>query len=411
MNTNTFHLLKTSRFLPLFITQFFGAFNDNVFKNAMAILMVYRLANTVHMNSETLVMLAGAIFIIPFFLFSSLAGQLADKYEKSRLIAIIKLIEIILMLIAACSFYTANLYLMFFVLWMLGMHSTFFGPLKYAILPDQLHENELVAGNGLIEAGTFLAILIGTMIGSGFILHMHGTLLISSLLLLVALGGWISSFYIPVSSNYNSTIKINFNILHGTWRLMVYATQRKDIFLSILGISWFWLFGSVFLLALPVFVKDSLHAGATIVTLFLTLFSVGLGIGAILCNKLVKGKVDTRYVPLGVLGVSIFTIDLYFASHYPFASINGWRLSLDLLLMAICGGIYTVPLYGLMQQRSELSHRSRVIASNNILNALFMVMGALAATALGKMGLSVSQILLAMAIVNLLVAIGLSFRR
>lgn len=419
MKATQLDLLKTRRFLPLFITQFLGAFNDNTFKNALVILITYRLAALVGWNSQILVTMAAGIFILPFFIFSATAGQLADKFEKSKLISIIKFIEIILMMIAALGFYLQSVSLLMIVLFSLGTHATFFGPLKYAILPDNLHENELIAGNGIIEAGTFLSILLGTIFGGLLILHPQGELIISTIVLLVALGGWLASLLIPKTHNYNLTLKVNYNFIQETVRLIQYSKTQWDIYLSILGISWFWLIGATFLAEFPAFAKDILHANEHVVTFFLTLFSIGMAVGALLCNRLLKGKVHATYVPLGALGMTIFITDLYFASaHLQSISVNeligltlflksfhGWRISFDLILIAICGGLYTVPLYAILQQRSEKEHRARVIASNNIINALFMVIAAVATMAMLKMGFTVTKVFLTIAIINLVVAL------
>lgn len=419
MEINQISLLKTRRFLPLFATQFMGAFNDNTFKNALVILITYRLADLAGMNAQILVTLAGGFFILPFFLFSATAGQLADKFEKSRMISIIKFIEIILMVLATVGFYQQSISLLMTVLFLLGTHATFFGPLKYAILPDALHENELIAGNGLIEAGTFLAILSGTILGGVCILINGGEYLISAIVVLIAIGGWLTSWLIPKSQSHNPALRVHYNIFKETRQLIEYSKKRWDIYLSILGISWFWLIGATFLAEFPVFAKESLHANESVVTLFLTLFSIGMALGSLYCNRLLKGKVNATYVPLGALGMTIFTVDLYFASAHaivePGASLitlgqflltfTGWRIAIDLLLIAICGGIYTVPLYAILQNRSEKAHRARVIASNNIVNALFMVGAAIATVFMLKLGFSVPQVFLTIAIANAAVAV------
>lgn len=411
-------LLKTARFLPLFITQFLGAFNDNVFKNALVILITYRLVATAGFNSQILITFAAGIFILPFFLFSAIAGQLADKYEKSRLISIIKLVEIILMVIAALGFYFQNVTLLMTVLFLLGTQAAFFGPLKYAILPEQLKENELIAGNGLVEAGTFIAILLGTILGGILILHVHGEYIISAIILVVAIAGWAASLFIPQTSSHPIT-KINYHFIKETITLMQYAKKRWDIFLCILGISWFWLVGATFLAEFPVFVKDILYANEHVVTFFLAVFSIGLAIGSLLCNVLLKGKIHATYVPLAALGITLFTVDLYFAakgiSLIPMKELMslssflytfmGWHITCDLMLIAICGGIYTVPLYAILQSRSEKAHCAQVIASNNVLNALFMVLAAIFTMLMLKQGFSVSEVFLTIAVVNGAVAI------
>jgi acyl-[acyl-carrier-protein]-phospholipid O-acyltransferase/long-chain-fatty-acid--[acyl-carrier-protein] ligase len=413
MKSTQLMLLNTRRFLPLFLTQFLGAFNDNTFKNALVILITYRLANLTGLNSQMLVTLAAGIFILPFFLFSATAGDLADKIEKSRLISIIKFIEIILMIAATAGFYLQSVPVLMSVLFALGAHATFFGPLKYALLPEHLYADELVAGNGLIEAGTFISILLGTIIGGVFILQAHGEFVITSLILSFAVLGWITSLYIPKSAQH-ANIQMSYNIFKETKKLIQYSCTRKDIFLCILGISWFWLVGSIFLSQFPVLAKDVIHAKESIVTVFLAIFSIGLAIGSMLCNKLLKGKIHATYVPLGILGITLFTIDFYFAAQHVslmsqtglmnlsqfFQSFGNWRMMIDLLLLSICSGIYTVPLYALLQHRSSKEHCARVIASNNVINALFMVMAAIITMLLLKIGVTVIQLFLILAIAN-----------
>lgn len=419
MKNSQFTLLKTNRFLPLFITQFLGAFNDNTFKNALVILITYRLANSSALNPQILVTLAAGFFILPFFLFSATAGELADKYEKSRLISIIKGVEVILMVLASVGFYFHSVSLLMLVLFLLGAHATFFGPLKYAILPEQLKENELIAGNGLIEAGTFLSILLGTILGGVLILTAQGEFIISATVLIVAISGWFASLFIPKTINHNGALQIHYNFIKETVRLIQYSKSRPDIFLSILGISWFWLVGATFLTEFSVFAKDVLHANENVVTFFLAIFSIGLAIGSLLCNKLLNGKVHATYVPLGGLGITLFTVDLYLAANHmsglPIESLitlsqflntaTGWRIVIDLGLIAISGGLYTVPLYAILQQRSDKAHCARVIASNNVMNALFMVISAIATMIMLKFGMSVAQVFLAIAVVNGLVAV------
>lgn len=419
MQSSQFDLLKTRRFLPLFVTQFLGAFNDNVFKNALALLITYRIAETAGLSAQMLVTLAAGIFILPFFLFSATAGQLADKYEKSRLIAVIKLAEVALMILAVTGFYQQNIPLLLLVLFLLGTQAAFFGPLKYAILPDHLQENELIAGNGLIEAGTFLSILFGTILGGIFILLPGGAYIISGLILLMAVSGFVSSLYIPRAPSSNRALTVNYNVISETLDVIRYAKEKPQIFLSILGISWFWLVGATFLAEFPAFTKDVLLANEHVVTFFFAIFSIGIALGSLLCNWLVKGRVDATYVPLGALGMTLFTLDLYFASGYGeqlstaglitlgqfLQSGNGWRITVDLLLTAVSAGLYTVPLYAMVQHLSEEGHRARVIASNNIINAFFMVVAALVTLLMLKLGLSVSHVFLMLAIANGMVAI------
>ena len=417
MHREQFHLLVRRRFLPLFVTQSLGALNDNVFKNALVILVTYRIAERAGLNSQIMATLAAGLFILPFFLFSATAGQIADRFEKSRLIALIKACEIAFMAMAAIGFLAENTYFLLGVLFLMGVHSTFFGPLKYSILPAHLAENELLGGNGLIEAGTFLAILVGTIAGGLLILNDGGVILVSAAMVAVALAGFMSSLFIPRAPAAAPDLRIGVNILRETWNIMAYTAERRDVFLSMLGISWFWLVGATFLSQFPTFAKDTLRADEQVVTLFLATFSVGIGVGSLLCNRLLKSEISAKYVPFGALGMAVFSIDLYFASLNGepapgtllgvvsfLSGLTGWRISADLMLIAVCGGLYIVPLYAILQTRTEAAHRSRVIAGNNVLNALFMVIAAAATTAMLVFGFSVPDVFLTIAIADLAVA-------
>lgn len=419
MSKDQLALLTSRRFLPLFMTQFLGAFNDNVFKNALVILITYVAADKAGMNPQILVTLAAGIFILPFFVFSATAGQLADKHEKSRLIRVIKLVEILLMVSAAIGFYTSSVWLLMLVLFLMGAQSAFFGPLKYSILPEHLYEHELIGGNALVEAGTFLAILLGTIAGGLLILADNGVLYVSLLVFVVALAGWLSSRAIPHAAPSAPALKIHWNMAAETWRIIGFARESQDVFLAIIGISWFWLVGATFLAQFPTFAKITLGGDETVVTFFLTLFSVGIGIGSLLCNRLLKGEVSGLYVPLGAMGMAVFTIVLYFASRYLQPGADGSLLTVQgfilnpgywwvigaLLMIAICGGIYIVPLYAIMQARSEKSHRARVVAANNVLNALFMVVSAIATLGMFSLDFTVPDVFLTVGLVNIPVAL------
>ncbi|MDD9907419.1 MAG: acyl-[ACP]--phospholipid O-acyltransferase [Rhodospirillaceae bacterium] len=417
MSESQTYLLTTKRFLPLFVTQALGALNDNLFKNALALLIIYRIAEAAEIDGQVMVTVAAGLFILPFFLFSATAGQIADKFEKSRLIRTIKLAEVAIMGLGAAGLIFGNVTYLMSVLFLMGMQSAFFGPVKYSILPDHLSEDELIGGNGLIEAGTFLAILIGTIAGGLLILQDSGTLIVAAGVVLVALAGLASSFAIPNAPAPAPDMKLNPNVLAETWSIVRKAREQRGIFLSILGISWFWLVGATFLAQFPAFAKDVLGGDETVVTLFLTLFSVGIGVGSLLCNRLLNGEVTARYVPLAAIGMTVFIADLFFASNgrVPAAELTGavsvvstaanWRIVFDLLAIAVCGGLFIVPLYAILQSRSEEAFRSRIIAANNILNALFMVAGAAAAALLLTLGFSVPAIFLALAIGNGIVAI------
>ena len=419
MPESQFHLLRTRRFWPLFGTQFLGAFNDNLYKNALVILITYVAAEKAGVNAQILVTAAAGIFIFPFFLFSAAAGQLADKYDKARLIRIIKLAEIFLMAGAGIGFYLENVWWLMTVLFLMGTQSAFFGPIKYGILPDHLREDELIAGNGLIEAGTFVAILTGTLVGGLLILAQGGVAWVSALVLSVAAAGFAFSLVIPPARPAAPRLRIRYNLFTETWNILRYSAEHRQVFLSIMGISWFWLIGATFLSQFPTYAKTILGGNEQVVTLFLTLFSIGIGAGSLLCNRLLKGRIDASFVPLGALGMTVFMVDLFFASQSAFAlpeqgligageflsRFAAWRIVIDLFLISLCGGIYIVPLYAIMQTRSEASHRARTIASNNVMNALFMVVAALGTILMLTLGFSVTQVFLVVAVMNAFVAL------
>ena len=422
MAHSQYALLGTRRFLPLFITQALGAFNDNVFKNALVILVTYVLATRAGYNAQLMVTAAAGIFILPFFLFSATAGQLADKYDKARLIRFFKLVEMVLMLLVAIGFSLQSTWFLMLMLFLMGTQSTFFGPLKYSILPDQLQEDELISGNALIQAATFLAILLGTVIGGIFILKSYGVAFISALIIGASIAGWFASRFIPATEPAAPELKINPNFLTETWRIVRAAAEQRDVFLSILGISWFWLVGATFLAQFPTFGKDVLGGNEGLVTFLLIVFSIGIGFGSLFCNRMLKGEIHATYVPLGALGITLFSIDLFFASQNGgtvsgselitvkqfLEGFAGWRIVMDILLIAISGGLYIVPLNAIVQARSEESRRSRNIAANNILNALFMVVSAIGTTAMLAQGFTVPQVFLTIAILNAGVVIYIS---
>ncbi len=407
------------RFLPLFVTQFLGAFNDNLLKNSLVMLITYRLASGENGDAQLLVTAAAGLFILPFFLFSATAGQVSDKIDRAKITRIIKFVEIIIMVAASIGFYTGSVWFLMTVLFMMGVHSTFFGPIKFALLPQHLKDDELLLGNAYIEAGTFLAILFGTILGGILILHQQGVALVSFALLLVAVVGYISSRYIPVSPAPEPSLVIKKNIWKETWHIVGFARENKRVFLCIIGISWFWLVGATYLSQFPTYAKDVLSAESEVVTLFLTVFSVGIGIGSFLCNKLLKGIITSKYVPISMLGMTIFGIDLYFASIYNVPTVSGTLMSVgefissfsrlwilfDLLLIAICAGLYIVPLYAIMQHDSSAQHRARIIAANNVINAIFMVAAAIITLALLSLHFTIPQVFLFMAIANGLVAV------
>ncbi len=386
MRKNQFALLRTRRFLPLLVTQFLGAFNDNVFKNALVMLITYVLAVRSGFDSRVLVVAAGGIFILPFFLFSATAGQLADKYDKAWLTRYIKVAEIVIMLGAALAFWMGSVTLLMLVLFLMGTQSTFFGPIKFGILPDHLEEDELVAGNALIETGTLLAILGGTLLGGLAIMAQGGVALVSTLVILIAIAGWLTSREIPATQAASPNLVVGLNPLTETWAMLKVAGQDRVIFLCILGISWFWALGSTFLSLFPGLAKDLIGADESVVTLFLIAFSVGIALGALLCNRLLKGAIHATYVTLGSIGMTLFALDLYFSTRGLragggeligvaafLAKPGSWRLLIDMVGLAVSGGLYLVPLQAMLQHYSPAGHRARNIAANNVVNALFMV--------------------------------------
>ncbi|MEN8214257.1 MAG: acyl-[ACP]--phospholipid O-acyltransferase [Pseudomonadota bacterium] len=417
MAENQFTLLGKRRFLPLFITQALGAFNDNVFKNGILFLVTFVLADRSGLNAPLLVAIAGGIFIFPFFLFSATAGQLAEKFDKVTLIRLLKLTELVLMIAAGIGFMLQSVWYLMVLLFLMGTQSAFFGPLKYSILPEQLKAGELLGGNGLVQAGTFLAILLGTIAGK-VVLEQNGAMLVSLLIIGVAVAGWIASRFIPSTGPMVPDLKVDYNVFTSTWEMLRYAHSQKEIFLIILAISWFWLVGATFLTEVTPFAKDVLGGDQNLATLLLMLFSIGVALGSLLCNSMLKGAVHATFVPLGALGMTLFAVDLFFASRaftpdsaalltIPLFldSLQGWRVVADFLLIAISGGIYIVPLNTLLQHHSQAGHRARNIAANNIFNALFMVVSALGTALLVSLELTIPQIFLVIALLNGMVAI------
>jgi MFS family permease len=422
MRGSLFRLLASRRLLPLFVTQFLGALNDNVYKNALVILIAYQDTDSPR-ATQILVTIAGAIFILPYFLISATAGQIADRYEKQRLVRITKLWEIGVMICAAVGFALDNIPLELGILFFLGVQATFFGPVKYGILPELLAPEELVAGNGLIEAGTFLAILIGTIAGGLLILAPHGAVIVATSQLAIAAIGWLASLFVPQRRAAAPHLRIDPNIARETWSILRYAYGERALRLPLWGISWFWLIGIAYLAQFPNFAKELLGANNEVVTLFLTLFSIGIGAGSILCARLQRGAINLRLVPLGALGLTLFGFDFYLTTPTidatgPLIGVSAflatpahWRIVVDLAVIAMAGGIYCVPLYAVMQAESAPEHRARVIAANNIVNALFMVAAGAVSALLLMAGLGIASIFLAVAIGNAVVTVWVTFAR
>ena len=404
MRSPIVELLTTRRFAPLFVTQFLGAFNDNLLKSALAIAVTYRLADRAGLDEAALVMIAGGLFIAPFFLFSGAAGTLADRVDKAAIARWVKIAEIGIMSLGAWGLWRGSVPMLLAALFCLGTHSTVFGPIKYALLPQHLRESELVAGNALIEAGTFLAILFGTIAGGTLVLLDGGALIVGGGGVAVAAAGWMASRWIPPAPPEGGAAMPRPRLLHDSIAVVTHVTRRPALFLPILAVSWFWLFGATVVSGLPVFAKDVLIADEHVVTLMLALFATGIGLGSLLAERLLHGEVSARFVPFAALVMSAFAIDLHFASrgHAAVSQLAGvgaflatpgnWRIIADLLGVAMAGGLFCVPLYALLQHESEPQRRARVIAANNIINAFFMSGGAIVAAWLLGRGVTMGEL-------------------
>lgn len=415
--SSQFKLLEERRFLPFFLTQFLGAFNDNLFKNALVVLLTFQASRFTSLSPGILVNLAAGLFILPFFLFSATAGQIADKFEKSRLIRFTKLLEIVIMLLGSAAFAMMSLPLLLATLFLMGTQSALFGPVKYAILPQQLREDELIGGNALVESGTFVSILLGTIVGGLLIAVPAGPTWVSVGVVMVAVAGYLASRKIPQAAAADPGLVIDWNPVSETWRNIQFTRRNRTVFLSILGVSWFWFYGALFLSQFPGFAAEVLGGDEKSVTMLLAVFSIGIGVGSLACEKLSQGKVEIGLVPFGAIGLSLFALDLWWAS--PMAGSMGsgqsigavlshfstWRVLFDLVMIGMFGGFFIVPLYALIQTRSEPQYRSRVIAGNNILNALFMVVAAGMGAGLLAAGFSIAQLILVTAVLNGVVAI------
>lgn len=417
MANNQFALLAQRRFLPFFLTQALGAFNDNVFRSALVILIAFKAGALSSAQINFWSNLAAGLFILPFFLFSATAGQWAEKYEKSRSIRRIKLLEIVIMALAALGFWMNSLAFLVAVLFLMGAQSTLFGPIKYAILPQQLKPEELVGGNALVEAGTFLAILLGFLLG-GLLMGGpdNGPLWTSLAVLAVATAGYLSSRGIPEAPAVAPALRINWNPIGETVRILGFLRGNRTVLHAVLGVSWFWFYGAMFLAQLPNYTRENLGGNEQVAPLVLTLFSLGIGGGSLLCEKLSGRRIEIGLVPLGAFGLTLFGLDLYFARPglAPAAGLSAWqflnapgnlRIVFDLLLIGFSGGFFTVPLYALIQQRAERTRLSRIVAALNIINAAFMVSASLLAIVLFSRGYNIPQVLLLTAVLNAAVAV------
>ncbi|WGL18158.1 MFS transporter [Microbulbifer bruguierae] len=415
---NQFQLLGSRRFFPFFCTQFLGAFNDNVFKNALIVMIAFRLAAD---QANFLINLAAGLFILPFFLFSATAGQVADKTDKSVLIQRIKLAEIGIAIFGATALYSGNNYLCLTVLFLLGVQSAFFGPVKYAILPQHLRKTELVSGNALVEMGTFVSILLGTIVGGLLAAHTGegelGVVFISAIIIAVAALGYLAARAIPAATAPAPDIDINYNPVSQTRDILQEAAKTPSVFYAIIGISWFWLLGAAYLTQIPSLTRNVLGGSESLVTLLLCCFTVGVAVGSLLCGRLSRGRVELGLVPIGAAGLTVAGALLATAtgSFIPsgtttaiafWASEGSFAILTNLTLIGIFGGFYIVPLYSMMQERSAPQIRARIIAVNNVMNALFMVVAAVMGIVfLNKLGASIPQFFLIIALMNAAVAV------
>ena len=412
---NQFALLGQRRFAPFFWTQFLGAGNDNLFKFAFTVMVTYQLESR-WLTPELAGLVIGALFILPFLLFSATSGQLADKYDKAAIMRLVKWLEIAIMALAGWGFVHGDVVVLLACVFGMGLHSTLFGPVKFAYLPQHLSERELTGGNGMVEMGTFVAILLGSVAGGLLIaLPEVGAKAAAIACLGVAILGRLVAQAIPSSPSKDPGLSINWNPFSETWRNLKLAHGNVVVFRSLLGISWMWFFGAVFLAQFPSFAKDVLHGDEHVASLLLVVFSVGIGIGSLLCEVLSRRHVEIGLVPFGAIGMSVFSIDLWAAAsalppHAPFAvgafvaTTPHWRVMADLFLLSLFAGLYSVPMYALIQMRSEPSHRARIIAANNILNALFLIASSVGVGVLLKAHFTIPQVFLVVGLLNAVVA-------
>lgn len=412
-----FSLLKERRFAPFFWTQFLGAFNDNVFKTALLTVLTFDALSWTTMDVSLLNNLIPGLFILPFVLFSATSGQLADKFEKGKMARYVKLLEVAIMMLAAWGWMQHQIWVLVAAVAGMGVHSTLFGPVKYAYLPQHLHTDELVGGNGVIEMGTFVGILLGEVLGAMLVQHKPwGIELVAGGTIVIALIGALASWFIPASPAPAPELKINWNPVSETVRNIAFSKQNRPVFLSLLANSWFWFYGAIVLAQFPLYAKDYLHGDHQVFVLLLTVFSFGIGAGSLLCERLSGHKIEIGLVPFGAIGLSVFGADLYLSSlaYTNQAMVDAWgfwaqsgsaKIMFDIVMIGVFGGLFIVPLFALIQTRCDPKHLSRTIAGMNILNALFMVVAALAAMLMLKQGFTIPEIFLATAVMNAVVAL------
>ncbi|MET3107264.1 1-acyl-sn-glycerol-3-phosphate acyltransferase [Oxalobacteraceae bacterium GrIS 2.11] len=412
-----FSLLLQRRFAPFFWVQFLGALNDNVFKTALITVLTFDALTWTTMSVDMLNQVIPALFILPFMLFSASAGQIADKVEKGNLARAVKMLEIFIMVVAAFGWFNHQVWLLIDAVAGMGLHSTLFGPMKYAYLPQHLKTDELIGGNGIVEMGTFVGILLGEIIGAVLVAQSTwGIHMVAFGSIGLAVIGLIASWQIPSSPAPVPDLAINWNPFTEMVRNIRFSSHNRTVFLSLLGNSWFWFYGAIVLAQFPQYAKVYLHGDHSVFVLLLAVFSIGVGTGSLLCERLSGHKVEIGLVPFGAIGLTVFGIDLYFSSvgyanvanvdFIQFAQQGGaWKILLDVVLLGVFGGLYIVPLFALIQTRCDPDHMSRTIAGMNILNSVFMVVAALSAMVMLKSGFTIPQIFFVTACLNALVAI------
>lgn len=406
-------LLRSRRFLPLFLTQFFGACNDNVFKNTLMLILAFSAASNLSVDSNVLLNLAAGLFILPFLLFSSIAGQITDKYEKSALVRKVKLAEIVIMLMAATALYFEAYYTLLFILFLMGCQSTLFGPVKYALLPQHLTKGELVGGNALVEMATFVAILLGTIFAGIILEFEYHREVCAAIVVIFAVIGYLTSLKVPEAPSSDPSINLDLNVVRGTFSQIKQAAEDKVSFKAVIAISWFWFLGASYLTQFPNFARVVLNGDTSVVTLLLTMFSLGIGLGSLMVEHLSKTYITQALVNAGLVGLTIFGFCLYLVIP---ESVNqtAWKMffsQFSLLPIIICvlgiglfGGVFIVPLYALVQIRAKPDFRARIIAVINIVNALFMVLSAIfAMLLLGLVGVSIPTFFAILAILNIVI--------
>ncbi len=419
---NTAHLLRTRRFLPIFVTQFLGAFNDNLFRTSMVMLVIYGIYRDATQEA-TFSAVAGALFILPFFLLSALAGQLADSSDKARIVRIVKTAEILIMVVGAVGLLLHNVPLLLFALCAMGVHSTFFGPIKYAILPQHLQKDEVLGGTGLVEAGTYIGIIGGTLLGGVLVIQnpdgsFHAEWAALGVLL-VAVIGRIAGHYVPPAPPAADAppLKMDWHIVRASVTLVNATLHIPRLFLAILAISFFWAMGAVLTAQFIPLVKNALGADQSVASLFLATFSIGVAVGSVAVNRLLRGLVSARYSPASALLMGLFVLDLFRRVRVwpaPGAALrdldaflalpNSWMIVLDLLGVAIAGGMFVVPLYAFLTTTVAKAETARTIAANNIVNSGFMVAAILIFIFASQLGVTVGDSLLIVAVASVLAA-------